>query len=427
LTSNGILDYLTINLWINEYSDWAFSYLFIWDQNLTDSEMLLVSNILTQYLVDGISLTNLLNIINLNNNINYQLFSLFANASIFTKTLKLLAIGDNKIFDYNYNATFTYTISGIVNDDQVDISANLYYANFNNYNAGLNRLITISNVSLYGVSTSNYNILTYAYTRGNILTKPIYITPTGIDKIYDKTTNTKFTYTISGFFSGDQVDISGYYYYANFSDYNYGFDKLITISKIILYGVSSNNYNILTYAYTTANISKRFIYVTGIDKKYDGTTIATISISNKITSDNITYWGQFDTFYPGLNKIVNVALSGIFDVTNEYLLDTDINIIYYYKFDIGDVVGTTIINYANNTYAGSNIISTLIDSTDYKVGTGSLYTNGINSFSFPSFSTSPLGLSICLWYNLSSSNTQGFPRVFEFSNNYSNPIMAFVC
>ncbi len=40
-----------------ELSDWAFSYLFIWDQILTDSEMQIVSTSLTQYLSNGQLLT----------------------------------------------------------------------------------------------------------------------------------------------------------------------------------------------------------------------------------------------------------------------------------------------------------------------------------------------------------------------------------
>ena len=44
----------------NENSDWALSYVFIWDVNLTDAEMVIVSNTLRQYLVDGISLTGLI-------------------------------------------------------------------------------------------------------------------------------------------------------------------------------------------------------------------------------------------------------------------------------------------------------------------------------------------------------------------------------
>jgi hypothetical protein len=46
-----------------ENSDWALSYVFIWDQNLTDAEMVIVSNTLRQYLVDGISLASLYGIL----------------------------------------------------------------------------------------------------------------------------------------------------------------------------------------------------------------------------------------------------------------------------------------------------------------------------------------------------------------------------
>jgi hypothetical protein len=53
----------TTNLVINsvtELSDWKFSQVFIWDQQLTNAELLVVSNALIQYLVDGVSFTNAL-------------------------------------------------------------------------------------------------------------------------------------------------------------------------------------------------------------------------------------------------------------------------------------------------------------------------------------------------------------------------------
>ena len=54
---------LTINKYTGgETSDWALSYVFIWDQNLTDAEMVVVSNTLKQYLMDGVSLKALVNV-----------------------------------------------------------------------------------------------------------------------------------------------------------------------------------------------------------------------------------------------------------------------------------------------------------------------------------------------------------------------------
>jgi hypothetical protein len=52
----------TTNLVINsvtELSDWNFSQVFIWDQQLTNAELLVVSNALIQYLVDGVSFSNM--------------------------------------------------------------------------------------------------------------------------------------------------------------------------------------------------------------------------------------------------------------------------------------------------------------------------------------------------------------------------------
>jgi hypothetical protein len=55
----GVETAMSINIcgdWPGEVSDWAFSHVFIWDQSLTDDEMRIVSNGLSQYLNNGISI-----------------------------------------------------------------------------------------------------------------------------------------------------------------------------------------------------------------------------------------------------------------------------------------------------------------------------------------------------------------------------------
>ena len=55
---------LSINTKSLEESDFAFSYVMIWNQTLTDDEMVIVSDVLKQYLIDGIELPSIYNFTN---------------------------------------------------------------------------------------------------------------------------------------------------------------------------------------------------------------------------------------------------------------------------------------------------------------------------------------------------------------------------
>jgi NADPH-dependent 7-cyano-7-deazaguanine reductase QueF-like protein len=365
--------------------------------------------------------------------LNYDILNYaYTTANILTKSININPLGNNKIYDKNFIASFIYTISGIIIDDQVDISFNSYYANFNNYNVGTNRLITISNIMLHGVSAINYDILNYAYTTGSIFTKSININPLGVNKIYDKNFIATFSYTISNIISGDQVDISGYYYYANFNDYNIGIDKLITISNVTLYGVSATNYDILNYSYTTGSIFTKSININplGVNKIYDKNFIATFSytISNIISGDQVDisgyyYYANFNNYNVGTNRLItisNIMLYGVsatnYDILNyAYTLGSiltksininplgtnkiyDKNFIATFIYTIsnvisGDQVDISFNNYYanfNNYNVGTNRLITISNITlygpsatnydilNYSYTTGSIFTKSIN-------------------------------------------------
>lgn len=75
-TANGgvgdnSLGFLVINYNGLELSDWSLSYLIIWDQLLSDSNLLIVSGILQTYLTDGIPIMTKIN----NNTSNYNIFT----------------------------------------------------------------------------------------------------------------------------------------------------------------------------------------------------------------------------------------------------------------------------------------------------------------------------------------------------------------
>src|SRR5437899_7492051 len=86
--------------------------------------------------------------------------------------------------------------------------------------------------------------------------------------------------------SGDVFSDS--YTAASFADKNVGTGKTVSVSGILISGTDAGNYTFNTTASTTANITVRALTVsaTGVNKTYDGTMAATVSLSdNRVSGD----------------------------------------------------------------------------------------------------------------------------------------------
>ena len=75
---------------------------------------------------------------------------------------------------------------------------------------------------------------------------------------------------------------------ATFADKNVGTGKTVTVSGITISGADAGNYTFNASATTTADITARALTVTatGVNKVYDGTTTATVTLSdNRVAGD----------------------------------------------------------------------------------------------------------------------------------------------
>ena len=128
---------------------------------------------------------------------------------------------------------------------------------------------------------------------------------------------------------GDAVTAS--YTGASFADKNVGTGKTVSVTGISISGADAANYNLLnTTASTTADITQRDLTVTatGVNKVYDGTTTATVTLStDALGGDDVTasYAGaSFADKNAGSGKAVSVtgiSISGA-DAANYNLLNT---------------------------------------------------------------------------------------------------------
>jgi len=240
---------------------------------------------------------------------------------------------NDKVYDGTTFATIaTRTLSGVIGSDVVNYVGGT--ATFNNKNVGNNKTVTAIGLSLSGVDAGNYSVNTTATTTANITPKAVTVTGiTAADKVYDGTTaaviNVKNA-KLNGVIAGDVVTLKTVNAKGAFDDKNAGTGKTVTITDLTKTGADAGNYTILKPVATTANITKRSLTVTatGIDKVYDGTTMAVVTLSdNRIKGDVLTDSYTSASFKD--NKIGNdkpvtvtgILISGI-DAKNYNLVNT---------------------------------------------------------------------------------------------------------
>jgi hypothetical protein len=183
---------------------------------------------------------------------------------------------------------------------------------------GTGKTVSVSGISVSGGDAGNYNLAnTTASTTANINARHLTVTATGIDKTYDGTTTATVTLSDDRI-AGDALTDS--YSSASFSDKNVGSGKTVTVTGIAISGADAANYSANPNTATTASISSRKLTVTasGVAKVYDGTTLATVTLSDdRVSGDVFSDADASATFSDrnvGTAKIVSVSgitISGI--------------------------------------------------------------------------------------------------------------------
>jgi hypothetical protein len=265
------------------------------------------------------------------NVINYKLFNNLTTANIYKKQLTPIYFGINKVYNAITLCSISYTLSGIIKGDFVDIS-NFMISNFIDIDVGVNKLVYINNVALYGSSYLNYYIDSSGYTNAAIYQKSLTSNFYSLGKVYDRNSYAPVWYSLSGLFDLDlgHVDISASFWVSNYRDYNVNKNIIIDVSNIIIWGDRAFNYNIpFKETNNTGIISHRYLYSTGMDKIYDQQLVATLTISNIVGNDVVSYFAEFDDINSGFGKLVYLSLSS--NVNNYQLFNNLTNANIYKK------------------------------------------------------------------------------------------------
>jgi hypothetical protein len=206
-------------------------------------------------------------------------------ADVTPRALTVSAAGQNKVYDGTTTATVTLSDNRVAGDVFTDSYTS---ASFANKNVGNGKPVSVSGIAISGADAGNYTFNTTASTTANIMPLALTVSATGQNKVYDGTNAATVTLSDNRV-AGDVFTDS--YTSATFNNKNVGSGKAVSVTGISISGTDAGNYTFNTTAATTADITPRAVTVsaTGVNKVYDGTTSATVTLSdNRVAGDVLT-------------------------------------------------------------------------------------------------------------------------------------------
>ncbi len=214
-------------------------------------------------------------------------------ANITPKALTVTANAADKIYDGLTTVSVTLGDNRVAGDALIVSDASESFAN---KNAGSNKVVTISGITVTGADSGNYTFNTTATDTANITKAALSVTATAVDKVYNGLTTAGVTLGDNRV-AGDVLTISDAA--ANFTNKNVGAGKTVNVTGITVTGIDSGNYTFNTSATDTANITPRALTVsaTALDKVYDGVTTASVVLGdNRVAGDVLTLGHGSATF-----------------------------------------------------------------------------------------------------------------------------------
>lgn len=240
---------------------------------------------------------------------NYTVGTMSGSGYITPKTLTVNVDVADKIYDGMTAASLQSapTLTGAVGADVVSFVPGTVA--FLDKNVGANKTVDLTGGALSGMDSGNYTFLAPASTTASITPRTLTVSATGSSKVYDGTTLAMVTATDDRL-GGDSLTLI---YTADYDDKNAGTGKMITLSGITLGGADAGNYALGTPSVATSgDITPKTLNTvfSGSDKVYDGTSAATVSVTdNRIAADDVTlaFGASFADKNVGTGKTITVS------------------------------------------------------------------------------------------------------------------------
>ncbi len=246
-------------------------------------------------------------------------------ALINKRQLNITFNNGDKIYDgTTIPNTLSWQISNNVANEVINVDS--FSSFYLDKNVGIQR-IDISNVILSGLTVSNYDLQPIQSIYKTISKRTLTFNFLGGNKIYNKTTVVgSYSWNFDNIVSSETISASFLPYYDN---YNSGYQQ-ITISNMIVLGLTNNNYNIQQLKSISGFINKRNLDIVPnyLVKNYDSTQSfsqnSSLKIVNGITEDNLSilyFVSRFKNIDVGysLVDVSNIILGGS---TTNYILNS---------------------------------------------------------------------------------------------------------
>jgi uncharacterized repeat protein (TIGR03803 family) len=227
-------------------------------------------------------------------------------ANITARALTVTAVGVSRVYDGTTVATVTLADNRVAGDVLSDAYTG---ASFADKNVGTAKPVSVTGISISGTDAGNYSLTaTTASATADITPRPLHITATGVNKVYDGTTAATVA-PADDRVAGDALTVTET---ASFADKNVGTNKPVSVTSITVSGADLGNYTFNTTTSTTASITARTLHVTatGVSKVYDGTTVATVTLADDRVAGDVLTVSDTATFADknvGTNKSVSVT------------------------------------------------------------------------------------------------------------------------
>src|SRR5262249_6168624 len=158
---------------------------------------------------------------------NYTLQNTSANtlANITARAVTVSASAVDKVYDGSTTASVNLADNKVLGDD---VGESYGSAAFSDKNVGSGKTVSVSGIGLSGSDAANNALQnTTASTTASITARPLTVSATGVNKVYDGTTAATVTLSDNKV-SGDVVNKA--YSGAAFSDKNIGTGKAVSVS-----------------------------------------------------------------------------------------------------------------------------------------------------------------------------------------------------
>lgn len=220
-----------------------------------------------------------------------------ATANITKKALTATLNLNNKTYDGDTSAAYSpgthVELSDIIPGDEVNPSDGTS-KNFSNKNVGIDKTVTAIGIVLSGADAENYDFDGTGTGTATINARPITVTAATDSKVYDGTTSSDATLTITvgTLQAGDVLNFSQTY-----DNKNVGGGKTLTPSGTVTDGNDGANYTITLANNTTGEITQAPLTatVTVSNKVVDGNnsaTITSVTLNGILLSDVVTVNSQ---------------------------------------------------------------------------------------------------------------------------------------